>query len=61
MAAISSDSEGAERENNENEKQNLFEPNSTRANWKRNSVYNQMLKEDYDKLDISAEIDSEQF
>ena len=51
MAAISSDSEGAERENNENEKQNLFEPNSTRANWKRNSVYNQMLEEDYDELE----------
>ena len=51
MAAINSDSEGAEGENNENERQNQFQPNSTRANWKRNSVYNQMLEEDYDELE----------
>ena len=40
MAAIDSDLEDAEGENNENERQQIFKPNSTRANWKRNSVYN---------------------
>ena len=51
MAAINSDSEDAEGENNERQRQHMFQPNSTRANWKRNSVYNQMLEDDFDELE----------
>lgn len=51
MAAINSDSEDAEGENNERERHQMFQPNSTRANWKRNSVYNQMLEDDFDELE----------
>ena len=51
MAAINSDSDNDQGENNENERQQIFKPNSTRANWKRNSFYNQMLEDDYDELE----------